>query len=123
MREQSFFEAGNHHHRKLQSLSRVDRHQPDSRVTRPGRLIGFREQRQAVDEARQRRFGLPRLVFAGRRDQFREIVDTALGLFAVFLPQIAQVAGLIEHLAHRNRDSLAPGHVGERSNHFLKRFK
>ena len=64
-----------------------------------GLLVGFRQQRQLIDEAAKRRLGVPGLVLLGRRHQLHQVLDAASRLFAAILAQVVQVAGLVEHLA------------------------
>ena len=69
-----------------------------------GLLVGLGQQRQPIDEAAERRLGFARLVLARGRDELHQVLDPLVGLFAVLVAQILQVAGLIEHLADRDRD-------------------
>ena len=102
MRKQALFQPGDDHDRELQPLGAVQRHHQHVAVLGPGLFVGVRQQRQLIDEPRQRRLRRAALVFARRGDQLHQVLDPPLGLLAVLLPQILQVARSIEHLAERN---------------------
>ena len=63
----------------------------------PFRLVGLRQQRQAVDEAAERRVRLARFVFARGGHQLHQVLDARLRLFAVVVAEIAQVARAVQH--------------------------
>ena len=84
-----------------------------SRFARAGLLVGLREQRQPIDEAAERRLRLARLVVARRRHELHQVLDPLVRFLAVLVAQVLQVAGLVEHLADRDRDRVLPRDVGE----------
>ena len=108
VREQPFLEAGEDDDRKLEPLGAVQRHHPDAGVARALLLVDVGEQRQAIDEAAERRLRLAALVLARGRHQLGEVLDAAFGLLAALVAQILQVAALIEHLADRDRHRFLP---------------
>jgi hypothetical protein len=61
MREQTLLEAADDDGRELQPLGAVHRHHQDVAVTRAGLLVGIGQQRQLIDETRQRRLRRSRL--------------------------------------------------------------
>src|SRR5262245_63111208 len=99
MRKEPFLEASDDDHRKLESLGAVHRHHEDASVLRPRLLVYVRQQRQLVNEASKRRFGVASLVLPSRRDQLHQVFDATLGFFAALLSQILEVAALVEDLS------------------------
>ena len=91
VRKEPLFHAGDEDDRELQSLGGVHGHQPHAGVPAARLLVDFREQREPIDEAAERGFGIARLVVARRRDQFHQVLGALVGLFGVLLAQI--VAG------------------------------
>ncbi len=51
VREQAFFHAGDDDERELEALGGVHRHQPDAGVLGAVLFVGFRKQRQPIDES------------------------------------------------------------------------
>ena len=120
MGEESLFEAGEDHHRELETLGAVQGHQPDARIAIALLLVHIGQQRQAVDEAAQRRLRLAAFVLARRRDELREVLDARLRVFAAILAQIVQVSASIERLADRDGDRILPRDLGERDEQIAK---
>ena len=113
MGEQALFESSDDHRREFQSLRRVHCHQPDARFTRSRFLVHLRQERQAIDEATERRFGVVRLVVSRGGHQLHQVLDALVGFLGVLLAEIVQVARLIEHLPNRDRNGVRPGGVRE----------
>jgi hypothetical protein len=86
----------------------VHGHQPDAGVLRAGRLVGLRQQRQAIDEAAQRGVRLAQLMLAARRrPELGEVLEAIAGFLRLLLAQVLEVAGLLHHLLDDLRDGVA----------------
>ena len=64
VREKPFFHSHHEHHWKFESLGRVQGHEPHAGIFRAVFLVGFRQQRQPVNESAQGRLGVEYLVVA-----------------------------------------------------------
>ena len=99
MGKEPLLEADDEHDRKLEPLRRVQGHEPDAGVLGALFLVGFRQQRQPIDEAVQGRFRIADLVVARRRDELHQVVETPVGLLRVLVTEVSQVSALVEQLA------------------------
>ena len=79
------------------------RHHQHVAVLRARLFVGVRQQRELIDEARERRLAAAALVFARGRDELHQVFDAPLGLFAVLVAQVLQIAAPVEHLAEQQR--------------------
>src|SRR5262249_43341980 len=91
MRGEPLFETCDTDERTLEALSAVHRHHQDTRVLRALFFVDVGQERELIDETCQRRFGIPALVFARRRDELGEVLDAALGFLAALFAQVLQV--------------------------------
>ena len=108
VREQAILHADEKHHRKLQSLRRMQGHQlhavfAEAGLTLAGFERGVREERVDRVEA----LVLGRALEAARRvDQFVEIFQTRFGLLTLFLLVVLAQAGAFDHPLHHLRQRL-----------------
>ena len=99
VRKEAVFEPDDEHHRELQPLGRMQRHEGDGRPLVIRVLIG--NQGRMVQEV-AKLFAAP-MTFFGGRQQFADVLDAALRFFRAFLLQDLDIPGRVNDLFQQRR--------------------
>ena len=108
VREHALLHAGDEHHRELEALGVVQRHQREQRAG-VGERVAVAVQRDLLQEAVEAGLVGALVVLGGHADELLDVLEAALGLERLLRREGRLVAGLVEDAAH----DLGDGPAGE----------